>query len=608
MQLYLCEKPTQGQDIAQFLGMTSLHKKKGYFQKGDQVVTWALGHLFGLQPPEYYEQRLQKKWQWDALPVIPQDYQYILSVKSKSQFRTIKTLLKKAKRVFITTDPDPEGECIARNILRFAGYRGHVSRILFGATDKRTLTKAFSKPLPERETRWMYEVAQARSQADWVVGMNLTMALTLLIQRLEAQGGYPKAFPVGRVKTPAAMLVLLREQAIQSFQPTPYYTVAIEAKSDNDEVVTFEWMIPDNMCQDGKLMHRSIAEKVMAYCQTLPHLTVTNVNRKKEAQSPPLPFDLTQLQLACEPLGFSPDDTLSIAQSLYDKPLSATTYPRTDTSELPIGLTDDISSTLSHLTSLEVFSEVVEQLDPHRRTAAWSDAKVKVHHGIIPTTQPPNWDRMVERQKSVYTLIARRYLMQFLPDALVEHTAIEVSAGNLMMNVSGKSVTQLGWRQVAVRETSEHQLPKVKVGDVLKVISVDVIERFTRRPKRFSQASLAQAMTNIADHIDDPELKKTLSNADGIGTVATRPTIIRDLLKSGLLQEEKRQLKPSRWLEKHWHHIPKSLKQPANSAIWERGFSAIRDGKLTQEKFLSLQEQFVSSSVIELKRRFAEVH
>lgn len=609
MKLYLCEKPSQGEDVAKFLGMSPVHKKQGYYQNGDVTVTWARGHLFKLQPPEYYTPELKKKWDFTKLPVLPEEYKYTLDVKDKAQWRVIKNLLKKAGEVYIATDPDPEGECIARNILKFAAYKGDVFRILYGSTDKKTLTKAFANPLPSGETEWMYHSAQARAMADWVVGMNLTMAMTLVVQKLESSSGYKKAFPIGRVKTPAAMLVYLREQAIKNFKPVKYYEVEVDVYTQSNDQFTVSWEIPEKVLVDGRLLECGYAEKAIDYIKAQKVGLIDSLTKEVKSKQPPLPFELTSLQSACEKFNINPDETLEIAQSLYDKPNSATTYPRTDTPYLTSGLAEDIAETVTHLVKLEAFSKIADKLDLKRRTKAWNDKKVKVHYGIIPTVTALNFARLTDKQKAVYLMVAKRYLVQFLPDYEYESTEVVVKFGNLSCKATCNIPKYLGWRSFEESEegSESQELPVVNRGLKVGIKDARIIEKTTRKPPRYTQSSLAKAMVNISSDVSDDGLRKLLSDKDGIGTVATRPSIIKDLIKSGLLNEKNRQLQPSRWFEKYMTHIPKQIQEPANSALWERGFQAIKEGHITTDKFVEFQAKFVRGAVSELYQIFSEI-
>ena len=611
MKLYLCEKPSQGEAVAKFLGMTAVHKKRGYYQKDNVLVTWAVGHLFKLQPPEYYKPELKKKWDFSHLPITPEPhrYEYVLGEKSKSQYTIIKKLLQKTDELFISTDPDPEGECIARNIIEMARYQGDMYRVLYNATDKKSLTRAFSSPQPAYKTEWMFNVARARAQSDWVVGMNLTMAMTLIVQKLGSSQVRNKAFPIGRVKTPTSMLVYLREVAIKRFKPTKFYSVEVDVFTEGQDVFTITFDVPDKFLVEGKLLDCSFAEKVKNYIEDQKIGVISEFTTETKSIQPPLPYELTTLQSACDKYDLGPDETLDILQSLYVKPFSATTYPRTNIPYLPDGLQEDISETVGCLLSLGIFDEMKDLLDLKKRTKAWDEKKVKVHHGIIPTTNKIDFTRLTQKQKAIYVLLSKRYLAQFLPDYTYEHTKAVVKLGELNCGVTFNVPVNLGWRvfESSDKEDKTQELPKLASGQKVGVKAVRVIEGQTKKPGRYTKASLAVAMENIASQLDDPTLKATLNDNDGIGTVATRATIIKELVKNGLLIEEKRQLKPSSLLEKYVMLIPNQLKEPANTALWERGFEAIQEGTITKDQFVEFQSKFVISAIEELKLKYLEI-
>jgi len=609
MQVYLCEKPKQGEEIALFLGMSLSDKKKGYYESGKVVVTWALGHLFKLQPPEFYCPEVKKKWDYKCLPIIPEEYEYVLGSKSKVQFRTIKNLLKKAKEVFITTDPDPEGESIARNIIKFAGYKGSVKRILFGSTDDETLKQAFSNPLSINDTQWMYDTAIARARSDWVVGMNLTMAFTLLVQKLEGGSRMKKAFAIGRVKTPVSMLVYHREQAIKNFKPTSYFDVTANLYDSLGNEFVCAWDIPEkHLDSEGRLLSEEFATKAADYiCETKLGV-IESFNEVVKEKQPPLPYELNSLQVECEKFDISPDETLEIAQSLYDKPFSAITYPRTDTGYLTTGFSEKIDGILSSLFTLDLDEKLKENINPALRSKAWNDKKVKVHHGIVPTSNKIDFSHFSPKQKIVFLLIAKRFLLQFTPNYVFKHTDLKIKIGNLKFKASCNVPVSLGWKAfVSDDDESIVNLPSLKIGQKVGVKSSNTLTKKTRKPNRYTQASLLMAMINISNEVSDPSLKKLLSDQDGIGTVATRSTIIKDLLGNGLLNLKGKYISPSDWLEKHMRHIPEQMKQPANSALWERGFQAIQAGDITSDKFVEFQEKFVKDAVINLNKIYLEV-
>lgn len=608
MKVYLCEKASQGGEIAAFLGMSLLHKKRGYYQKNNIVITWTRGRLFKLCAPEHYCAELKEKWSFDHLPVIPEKFEYSLDSRAKSHFNIVKKLLKNAKEVYIATEPDPEGECIARNVLKFSGYKKEIYRILYLATDQKTLTKAFANPLPGGETQWMYQIALASAQSDWVIGMNLTIAMTLVIQRIKSSSAYKNAFPLGRVKTPAAMLVYAKEQAIKNFKAVTHYEIEIDVSTETDERFTLLWQTPERLLQQGRLLDVNYAKKAFTYVKSQKLGVTADCVKTIKAQQPPLPYDLTGLQLACERFDISPDETLEIAKSLYEMPLSAITYPKTHVGSLPISLTQNISDTLPLLLSLDIFSQLTEQVDLSRITSAWDDKKVKVTHGIIPTTKPIDIARLTQKQKAIYILVAKRYIAQFLPDHVVQKTNVRVKIGNFTAIANCALPVSTGWKLIEQEtNTCTPQLPLLKKNQKLTIKSVRLLEKTTKSPERYTRASLAHAMENISSSIEDKQLSALVNENDRIGTVSIRPAIIKDLVLSGLLIENKGELKPSSWFERYMPHIPQQLKQPVTSALWERGFTSIENGSLTATQFVNFQAKFVKAAVAELNKTFMEI-
>lgn len=609
MRLYLCEKPSQGEGVAAFLGMTPVHKKNGFFQKDDVVVTWARGHLFKLQMPEFYKPELKKKWSFDHLPICPDEYKYSLDIKAKTQFKIIKELLQKTKVVFIATDPDPEGESIARHILRFASYRGDIYRILAGSTDKKSLEKAFSNPLPYTQTDWMFQISEARRKADWVIGMNFTMAMSLFVQKIEGRGGFKGAFNIGRVKTPAAMLVLERELQIQNFKPKKYYEIEVDAYNKEGSVVTLIWDCPEKFLTDGKLLNKELTEKVIEYLGSNKVGNVSSVIKEQKKKEPPLPYHLTSIQVACDKFDLTPGETLEVLQSIYEKPFSLTSYPRTDTSYLPTGLEEFIDETVSNLLKLSIFSKLNGKIDTTRRTKAWNDKKVEVHYGITPTALPVDMTRLTPKQQAVYITVAQRYLAQFMSDYIYDSTSVVMQFGNISFKAKFNIPVSQGWKEVDVSqdedsvedEVKEQTVPSIKKGEVWGVKDARIIEKTTRKPPRYTQVSLVIALSNIAKEIPNPDLRKLLDDKDGIGTPATRGPIIKDLVKTGLVMEKGKQLVPSESFMKYSKFIPQALREPTTSAMWERGFKSIEERSITVEQFIGFQHRFVSESVEKLK-------
>ncbi|WP_045391803.1 DNA topoisomerase [Vibrio rotiferianus] len=598
MKLYLCEKPSQAEAIAEFLGMTALHKKKGHYIKDNIAVTWAVGHIFELQPPEHYQEKIKKGWDLSLLPIVPDKFEYNLKDNFKGQFKTIKGLLRKANEVFIATDPDPEGERIARTILKFASYKGDLYRVLYSGTDSATLTKAFSSPIPASETEWMERVSTARSNGDWLVGMNLTMALSTL-ERSKSKEKHKGAFRSGRVKTPICMLVFYREQAIQNFVPKEYYELEVVTQTESGDDLVLEWQIPSNFldADSEKLLDPNVVNRVVQYIKQLPSGTITSVVEEEKSVQPPLPFSQTGLQISCGKYGLEAQETLDICQSLYAQPLSNQTYPRTGIQHLPEGMFEEAPKTISHLLNLPALKNFSSSVDVNKKSKAWNDKKVEVHHGIIPTSKEIDFDLFTEKQKLVFLVVAKRYLSQFSDDFVYKKTTITAQFGNLKFQAIGRVPISSGWKAIEKEDKTSTDvfLPNAKARSLLKIIDVRVLTKKTKAPSRYTTTSLVQAASNIAGEIDDPELKKLLRKSDGLGTEATRAGLVDDCIKSGLVVVKNGKLWCSPRFIKMQPFIPDDLKNPATSALWERAFEGIKSNKITVQEFTQLQSKFVES-------------
>ena len=607
MKLYLCEKPSQGASVAKFLGMTAVHKsKQGYFQKDDVAVTWAVGHIFEMNPPEHYEQKLKDGWKLELLPVVPEGkFDYTIKDKQKRQYKVIKSLLKKATVVIIATDPDPEGERISRTILKYAGYKGSLLRVLYSSTDNTALTKAFANPVDAKETEWMNSVSRARAESDWLVGMNITMALSLLEKRVSKQK-FKGAFRCGRVKTPLCMLVLKRDEAINNFVPVEHYSVEVKVKTKCGALVDVAWQVPSNFLDANKrLCKKSVANQLVDLLKKKSAMTVVSTNKKEKSQGAPLPYSQTSLQVACDKFGIDAKETLDACQSLYSQPLSNQSYPRTDIQYLPTGQHGDAKSIIEQLMKVKEFVSYSSLLDASRKSRAWNDKKVDVHHGIIPTEKSVNFQGFTEKQKIVFTLVAKRYLSQFATNYRYEHTEIQLSVGNAIFKATCNIPLELGWKAIE-KEIEEGEvtatLPSVSEGDVLDIVDAKIVTKTTKPPVRYTTSTLAEAAANIAKECDDPEVKKMLSEADGIGTGATRATMIDDCVRSGLLILKGKKLQASSRFIAMEPYIPHELKDPATSALWERAFNGIKVGKMEVSQFVVMQSNYVRKCIEKIKK------
>lgn len=342
MRLILCEKPSQGRDIAKVVGATT--RGEGCLTGQGVTVTWCVGHLLETAPPEHYDENY-KKWVLEHLPIIPQQWQMLVSSKTKKQFTVVKKLLTQADELVIATDADREGEMIARELIDYCGYKGKVQRLWLSALNDASIRKAFSELKTGDMTISMYYSALTRSRSDWLIGMNLSRLFTLLGR----QAGYDGVLSVGRVQTPTLNLVVKRDREIKRFIPKPYWTINVSLKSGTQPFVA-SWCVPDNLCDEaGRCIHQQGAMLALNQLKTNPIAQVLDVQTERIKELPPLVFDLGTLQEVCSrKFGLGAQETLDIAQALYETH-KATTYPRSDCGYLPESMYAEIPTVLNAL-------------------------------------------------------------------------------------------------------------------------------------------------------------------------------------------------------------------------------------------------------------------
>lgn len=546
MRLFLCEKPSQGRDIAKVLGAT--RRGDGCLIGIDSTVTWCIGHLLETAPPEAYGIQY-KNWSLDHLPIIPEQWQVEVKPKTAAQFNVIKRLLNEATTVVIATDADREGEMIARELLDLCKYRGPVQRLWLSALNEASIRRALSSLKSGQETFPLYHSALARSRADWLIGMNLSRLFTLLGRR----AGYDGVLSVGRVQTPTLRLVVDRDRAIASFVSVPYWDVEVHLSSMGQPFIA-SWQ-PSCSGQDeaGRCLQQALARHAVQTIADSKTATVLSLQTEHFREAPPLPFDLSTLQEVCSrKLGLGVQEVLNIAQALYET-YKATTYPRSDCRYLPASMFDEVPAVLDALLKTDpALRPALGSLDRSLRSRAWNDAKVTAHHGIIPTTEPANLVRMSEQERNVYELIRSHYLAQFLPHHEFDRTQVELECSGERLTAVGKQILVQGWKGLLYENTEDDEpsqksqvLPVLQQSTRCAVDDVELKAMRTAAPKPLTEGDLIKAMKNVAKLVNDPRLKQKLRDTTGIGTEATRAGIIKGLIDRGYLLKKKRALMAS---------------------------------------------------------------
>lgn len=598
MRLFLCEKPSQGRDIAKVLGAT--RRGDGCLISIDLTVTWCIGHLLETAPPEAYGEQF-RSWSLDHLPIIPTHWQVEAKLKTAAQFKVIKRLLSEASTVVIATDADREGEMIARELLELCKYRGPVQRLWLSALNETSIRKALSSLKSGQETFSLYQAALARSRADWLIGMNLSRLFTLLGRR----AGYDGVLSVGRVQTPTLRLVVDRDRAIASFVSVPYWEVDVHLSSMGQSFIA-SWLPPSSgQDEAGRCMQQALASQAAQAISSTKTATVRSLQIEHLREAAPLPFDLSTLQEVCSrKLGLGVQEVLNIAQALYETH-KATTYPRSDCRYLPESMFDEAPAVLDALLETDPgLRPALASVDRSLRSRAWNDAKVTAHHGIIPTTESANLARMSEQERQVYEQIRSHYLAQFLPLHEFDRTQAELECGAERLAAVGKQILVQGWKGLLYDTSEEDEptrkaqvLPVLQQGTQCTVNNVELKSMHTTAPKPLTEGDLIKAMKNVAKLVNDPRLKQKLRETTGIGTEATRAGIIKGLIDRGYLQKKKRALVASAAAHTLIEAVPAAVADPGMTAIWEQALDEIVAGRLTLDAFVAKQANWVTQLV-----------
>ncbi|PMR75307.1 DNA topoisomerase III [Billgrantia endophytica] len=600
MRLYLCEKPSQGKDIARVLG--AKQRGNGCYNGPGIVVTWCIGHLIEAAPPEAYGEQY-KYWSIEQLPIIPERWRSEVKASTAKQFKIVKGLLAQATNLVIATDADREGEMIARELLELCGYQGAIQRLWLSALNDASIRKALDSLKPSAETLPLYDSALARSRADWLIGMNLSRLFTVLGR----QAGYDGVLSVGRVQTPTLRLVVDRDREIACFVSVPYWTVEVNLSTAGQSFST-SWVPPDDSADAaGRCLQQTVAQQAAERIRSAHEAQVLSVETERVREAPPLPFSLSTLQEVCSrQLGLDVQETLDIAQSLYETH-KATTYPRSDSGYLPESMLADVPTVLDALLATDPdLRPLFNRLDRTQRSRAWDDAKVSAHHGIIPTLEPANLAAMSEKALAVYRLIRAHYLAQFLPHHEFDRTAVRLSCADERLHATGKQIAVPGWHQALPRHDADADdepakrrqvLPPLAEGTRCLIGDVELKALKTLPPKPYTQGELIKAMKGVAKLVTDPRLKQTLKETTGIGTEATRAGTINGLLTRGYLIKNGRAIRASEAAFTLIDAVPTTITDPGTTAIWEQALDMIETGQMTLETFVGKQAAWVTQLV-----------
>jgi len=610
MRLFIAEKPSLARAIADALPGPQT-KKTNHIECGQgNVVAWCVGHILEQAPPEVYNPAW-KAWRAEDLPMVPKVWKHI--PKSKALLDTIQRLLKKADRVVHAGDPDREGQLLVDEVLDYFDYRGPVDRVLIADLNRDAVVQALSRLRPNAETRPLGMSALARQRSDWILGLNMTRLFTIKAGNQSGQ-----IVSVGRVQTPLLGLIVRRDLEIENFRPKPFFTIAVRIGHPTKPfAATWKPEAQHEQYQDadGRLVNQPFAEALTKRLQNKT-AKVVKCERLPAEEAPPLPYCLSDLQIEAGRVhGLSAKQVLDACQGLYETHCAAT-YPRSDCRYLPVGHHAEASSVLKAVgQSNPGLSQI--GTDVSRKSAAWNDKKVTAHHALIPTPRAVDTSRFTKEERAIYEMPARRYVAQFLPPHRYEKTEIVLNAESEVFVARGKRTTDLGWRKLegehqdaeAVGGTDEadeaesnERLPMVEVDGVHPIAGVDLRSLKTTPPKRFTDATIIQAMSGIARFVSDPEIKRLLREADGIGTPATQAQIIETLYQRRFVEKQGKNVVSTALARALISALPNVLTQPDMTALWEAAMRSIESSKLTVEEFLGRVVSQVGQLIDEAKR------
>jgi DNA topoisomerase-3 len=601
--LYLCEKPSQARDIARILGAT--HKAKHYLSGAGVTVTWCFGHLLEMAAPDGYGAEY-KRWSLESLPIIPDQWKLDVRPKAKAQYKAIESLIGKAAHVVVATDADREGETIGREILDRCRYRGGISRLWLSALDDASIRKALDNLKDGSETVALYHAGLGRARADWLVGMNLTRAYTVMARTQ----GHDQLLPVGRVQTPTLRLVVDRDRAIENFKPVPYWDLIAELATGDGARFAARWQPSANVADDqGRCLNEHSARTL---AQQIEGATgrIDAAQTKRERVCPPLPYDLGTLQQdANKSADMGAQEVLDTVQALYETH-KAVTYPRTDCRYLPTSMLAEVDTVLDAIVQSDsAVAGSVEQTDRTRQSKAWNDKKITAHHAIIPTGKPCDIARLSAAERHLYEMIRTRYVVQFCANHEVDRTVLSIDVAGAAFRATGKVVIVDGWKAVARPDESDAdgkagdnaRLPAVTEGDACQVAGLEVQAKQTRPPAHYTEGTLIAAMKNAASLITDERLKKVLRDTAGLGTEATRAGIMKTLIDRKFLAKRHKKLVATDAGRALIAMLPTAITNPATTALWEKALDDISSGRMSLDDFVERQVDWVRAALDQVR-------
>lgn len=597
--LVIAEKPSVARDIARVLHCSQ--KENGALEGKEYVVTWALGHLVTLADPEEYDKKYTK-WEMNTLPMMPEKMKLVVIRQTAKQYQAVKNQLfrKDIGDIVIATDAGREGELVARWILEKSGCRKPIRRLWISSVTDKAIRDGFHNLKDGKEYDNLYRAASARAEADWLVGINGTRALTCK---------YNAQLSCGRVQTPTLAMIAMREDEIRNFKPKDYFGITLQAGG-------VQWTWKDGKNGGTRTFHKEKAEEIR---EKAGHsvLEITSVEKKPKKTLAPGLYDLTTLQReANQRYGFSAKETLNIMQRLYENH-KVLTYPRTDSRYIGKDVVPTIRERLKAC-GTGPYRKLAGALltKPLQTNGSFvDDKKVSDHHAIIPTEQFVQLDHMTNEERKIYDMVVRRFLSVLYPPSVYEQTAVEGNAAGYSFAAKGRSVKDPGWKAVyeegfqedeedtEAQEMKDQSLPDFHKGQRIQIEKIQLTSGKTKPPARFTEATLLAAMENPVKYlaVKNQQAAKTLGETGGLGTVATRADIIEKLFHTFLMEKKGNEIHLTSKAKQLLELVPEDLKKPDLTADWEKKLSDISKGRLRQDEFLKGIRKYTCEIVDEIK-------
>ena len=593
--LVIAEKPSVGRDIGRVLKCGK--KIDGALEGSQYIVTWGLGHLVTLADPEHYDKKY-KDWKMEDLPMLPGKMDIEVIKQTGKQYQAVKRQIyrKDVSDIVIATDAGREGELVARWILKKADNHKPCKRLWISSVTDKAIRQGFEHLKSAKEYDNLYHAAVYRAEADWLVGLNATRALTCK---------YNAQLSCGRVQTPTLAMIAKREEEIRKFVPKSYYGLQLQT-----EGVVFTWK--DEKSGSYRSFQKERIENIQKKLSG-KKLQIIKVDTKVKKQGAPQLYDLTQLQReANQRFGFSAKETLNIMQRLYENH-KVLTYPRTDSRYLTADVMGTIKERLQAINAgaYREFAAPLIRRELPKKPAFVNDAKVSDHHAIIPTEQAPNYIHMSNEERKIYDMVVRRFLAVMYPAYEYEESVLTGEVAGEHFYARGTRSLHMGWKAVYENQSEDEEeeelkrqnLPVMQKGQEFSISNIRLTEGKTKPPARFTEGTLIAAMENPVRYMEsgNKEMAKTLGATGGLGTVATRADIIEKLFSSFLLEKKGEDIYTTAKARQLLELVPEDLRKPELTAEWEMKLSKIAEGKLSDRKFMNEIRTYSTDLVKEIK-------